>query len=188
MSDSSEWRAKLEQYVMARREPILLPDGHMLDHLSDWQRRITGGSMREFFEYIVSDDARARYPALHSRPVEQRTFVCVTDVSGAVAYRELVDKKSDKAICLFKEEWRAFLDDRENDHDDAFEHHYEFWSVWHQQLDPAWDIPEVKAGQLWVHEEGFALADGAGRGSQNLWGWDGVDMYLVRQDMTKWVD
>ncbi len=159
----------------------------MLHALHSWQRRITGGSLLEFLEWATSDEAKDRYPALEHSPVSERVFVFISDVPGLVAFREIVDSTSEQAIGLFKSQWKAFLDDPAEDHDDGLALHYEMWSVWHREIDPQWDMEGKRHDQLWVHEEGFAIADEAGRGSQNLWNWNGREMQLVKQDITKWV-
>ena len=189
--DPRAWRAHLQAFIDAHRDPTLLPDGHMLDGLHDWQRRITGGALLQFLEWAASDEAHARYEDLGKNPITERVFVCITDLSGAVAYREIIDATHDRAIRVDRAEWAAFLEDATQDHDDHFEAHWEFWSVWHRELDARWEIEGIEAldpATLWVHEEGFALLDGAGRGSRHLWRWDGATMHLIAQDVTKWVD
>lgn len=181
------WQETLHNHIAAQPTTPLLPDGHMLPPLHNWQRRITGGTLLQFLEWVASDDARARYPVLESFPVSERVLVCVSDVPGLVAFRELVDNQSSQAIGLLKAQWRAFLDDATQEHDDTFQHHYEMWSVWHRDIDPHWDMEGKRHDQLWVHEEGFAIADQAGRGSQNLWNWNGQEMQLIKQDVAKWV-
>lgn len=185
--DPGAWYKALTEFVKnhCERDPLL--DGHMLDPLRDWQRRITGGALLSFLEYATSDEALERYPILAKDPLTERIFVAITDIPGAIAFNEIIDKRSDKATWLFKEEWRAFLDREDTDHDDDFSCHYEFWSVWHRAIDPRWEIPPGNYQQLWVHEEGFVLADEAGRGSQNVWNWNGQRMMLVEQDITCWV-
>ena len=190
-SNPMAWRARLKAFVAAHRTEVLLPDGHMLDGLHDWQRRITGGALLQFLEWAASDEAHARYPDLGKNPITERVFVCITDLSGAVAYREIIDEAHDHAIRVDREEWAAFLEDPAQHHDDDFVCHWEFWSVWHRELDTRWEIEGIESidpETLWVHEEGFALLDGAGRGSRHLWRWDGEAMHLVAQDVTKWID
>ena len=162
-----------------------MPDGHMLDPLRSWQRRITGGLLVQFFEFATAQATSERYPVLGQDPLSERVFVCVTDMAGAVAFHELVDAGSERAICVFESEWRAFLEQGEPD--DEFECHYEFWSVWHRQVDPRWELePAAPGHQLWVHEEGMALALGIGRGAQNVWSWDGQQMTLITQGISSW--
>jgi len=186
-ADPKAWRDALADFVAnhCERDPLL--DGHMLAPLHDWQRRITGGSLISFLDYATSEEAFERYKVLQKDPITERIFLCITDVPGAVAFNEIVDKHSEKAIWLYKDEWRAFLDREGVDTDESFACHYEFWSVWHRSIDPRWELPEGTYQQLWVHEEGFVLADEAGRGSQNVWNWDGRAMTLVQQDVTMWV-
>ena len=188
--DAITWRQHLANHVtqqQARAGQAPLPDGHMLHALQDWQRRITGGSLMEFLEWAASEDAVARYPLLNATPITERVFVFISDIPGLVAYRELIDQRSQRAIGLLKDQWRAFLSDGSEDHDDPLTHHYEMWSVWHRDIDPQWDLEDKPYDQLWVHEEGFALAHEAGRGSQNVWNWNGQRLQLVKQDMTRWV-
>ena len=186
---SRAWRAALSAYVEAQPSASALPDGHMLHPLQGWQRRISGGALLELLEWATSAEARARYPALKAaHPIEERVLVFISDLSGLVAFREITDQRSEFAAGLLKSQWRAFLSDPSQDHDEAFAHHYEVWSVWHREIDPHWEIdPGLHAQQLWVHEEGFALADRIGRGSHHLWGWDGREMSLIIQDASKWV-
>jgi len=181
------WREGVKTFIDAARVGAPpLPDGHMLDPLGFWQRRITGGTLQSFLEFAVSVDAVELFPELHDNGIEHRIFVFVTDLSGEVAYRELIRGDSNRALCVRREEWVGFLGDEAHDRDDEFTKHYECWSAWHQDVDPVWEVPEGDWGQLWVHEEGFALADGAGRGSQHVWSWDGEEMTLVVQDVTIW--
>lgn len=188
VADPRAWYEALTAFVEQEcaRPPLL--DGHMLGPLEDWQRRITGGSLIEFLEWVTSEEAFARYKVLQRDPITERIFLCVTDRAGAVAFNEIVDRRSDQALFLYKDEWRAYLDDPANDHDDAFACHYEFWSAWHRQLDPRWELPEGSYHQLWVHEEGFVVGEEAGRGSQHVWDWDGERMNLIVQDINRWVD
>ena len=186
--DPLKWRANLDAYRRAHHPRSPLPDGHMLDGLAQWQRRITGGTLLDFLKYITSEAAFERYPVLGRDPLTERVFVGVVDVPGAVAFHELVDAHGERAICLLRHEWRDYLGSVGQDHDDAFASHYELWSFWHRDLNPLWELPGERPGQqLWVHEEGFALAHEVGRGSQHIWSWDGQQMTLVEQDINKWV-
>ena len=109
-ADPKAWRDALADFVAnhCERDPLL--DGHMLAPLHDWQRRITGGSLISFLDYATSEEAFERYKVLQKDPITERIFLCITDVPGAVAFNEIVDKHSEKAIWLYKDEWRAFLD------------------------------------------------------------------------------
>jgi hypothetical protein len=187
-SASAAWRAALAAFIAPLRQEIgPLPDGHMLSPLAYQQRRITGGSLLHFFKQVDAHDAADNIPALLTHPVEGRVFVCITDLPGAVAAHELIDRASDQAIVLLQREWRAWLEDAATEHDDAFAHHYELWSAWHQEIDPRWELPPHPAHlQLWVHEEGHALADLHGRGAQHVWGWDGHTLSLLAQSITSW--
>lgn len=164
-----------------------LPDAHMLSARKDWQRRISGGAMLSFLEFATGP-AHDLYPKLGQNPITERVFVFVTDRSGQVAARDLMDQSSGQAICVNQNAWRMWLDDPSRDHDDAFEWHYECWSTWHRNVDDGWDIDRADTSQLWVHEEGFALDDGLGRGAQHVWDWTGAQMRLVAQDVTQWVE
>ena len=189
--DAITWRQDLANHIIQQQaradQASPLPDGHMLHALQNWQRRITGGSLLEFLEWAASEDAEERYPMLATSPITERVFVFISDVPGLVAYRELVDPQSQRTIGLLKEQWRTFLSDDSQRHDDPLPHHYEMWSVWHREVDPQWDLEDKPYDQLWVHEEGFAIANEAGRGSQNVWNWNGQRLQLVKQDITKWV-
>ncbi len=187
-SNAITWRQQLHDYT-TQHAPLErpMPDGHMLHSLHNWQRRISGGSMLEFLEWAASPEAHERYPVLDTSPVSDRIFVFVSDIPGLVAFKELVDKQSQSAIGLLKHQWKSFLADTSLEHDDELQHHYEMWSIWHREVDPQWDLEDKPYDQLWVHEEGFAIAHEAGRGSKNLWNWNGQRMQLVKQDISKWV-
>ena len=182
------WHQALSRFITPLRAALgPLPDGHMLPPLAYQQRRITGGSLLHFLKMIDAHDAEDNLPILRAHPLPSRVFVCITDLPGAVAAHELIDRTSSQAIVVLQDEWRAFLQSPDTDHDDAFAQHYELWSAWHQRLDPRWELPpQAPNVQLWVHEEGHALADRHGRGAQHVWAWDGASLTLVAQNVTSW--
>ena len=184
---TDQWYEALAAFVAQADDGVALPDGHMLTPRKDWQRRISGGSVLAFLEF-ATERAHELYPKLGQNPITERVFVFITDQSGAVAARELIDANSNRAICVNQHVWRKFLEEPTLDHDDHFEWHYEFWSTWHRQVDASWDFDRQGAKQLWVHEEGFALDDGLGSGSQHIWDWDGQQMVLREQSITRWVE
>lgn len=186
--DARAWHDALTRFISPLRAAQgPLPDGHMLAPLAYQQRRISGGSLLHFLKMIDAHDAPDNLPILRAQPLERRVFVCIADLPSAVAAYELIDRASTQAIVVLQHEWRAWLDDPAHDHDDAFAHHYELWSAWHQQIDPLWELPSVPANaQLWVHEEGHALADRHGRGAQHVWAWDGHQLSLVARAVTSW--
>ena len=182
---SRQWRGELVGFVEQWRDsnPIDQP----LSPLQDWQRRITGGVLIQFFEFLEEKKAEIAYPQLEDHPLPERLCLLISDAAGLQAAQDLVDTTSDQVFCLLKEEWRAFLEAPDTDDDESFVHHYQFWSVWHQNVEPSWDVPTLDPElAYWVHEEGFALADGAGRGAQHLWRWNGTDLELVEETMTSW--
>ncbi len=182
---SRRWRHELVKFVETRRTSN--PNEQPLSPLQDWHRRVTGGVLIQFFEFLEKKEAEKAYPQLEDHPLAKRLFLLISDAAGLQAAQDLVDATSDQVYCLLKEEWRAFLEDPDTDDDESFVHHYQFWSVWHQNVEPSWDIPELDPDiAYWVHEEGFALADGAGRGAQHLWRWDGTNLELVEETMTCW--
>lgn len=186
-TDPRAWRERVLAHALARRPKVPAPDGHMLAALPYQQRRVSGGTLLQFLEFARSERAFELYPVLQKDPLTERVFVFVTDTPGAVAFRELADPDDPMALLLHTPEWRAFLDDPDEHHDDELALHWECWSAWHQNIDPQWLVPEGEWAQLWVHEEGYALADRCGRGSRNLWSWDGAELTLVQQDVEKWV-
>ena len=182
---SRQWREELTRFVDHIRSP--LPSREQLTPLQDWQRRITGGVLIQFFEFLEESADEDLFPKLADHPLEERLFLFISDRAGLVAASELMDTESEQAFCLLKEEWRAFLESADTDDDDDFVHHYQFWSVWHTEVPENWEVPPLEEGfAYWIHEEGFALADGAGRGAQHLWRWDGEKMELVDEMMTSW--
>ena len=186
-TESRQWLDALESFVERYRSRRPLPRLDELDPLADEQRRITGGALIDLFEFVEEGKADELFPALEEVSLSDRAFVLATDLPGAAASRDLVDWDSDKALVILKEEWRAFLEDASNDSDEEFDCHWEAWSVWHQNLEDTWEIPERDGGAFWVHEEGFALAHRAGRGSKHLWYWDGAQMQLEEQAIDDWV-
>ena len=182
------WRGALRDHVKAHQPqdaPAL--DGHMLSARKDWQRRIHGGTLLDFLSF-ATERAHDLYPALGKNPITERVFVFITDTVGQIAAREIIDASSERALCVSRDAWQRWLDDPEQEHDDAFGLHYECWSVFHRRVEPAWAKDHPKHLHLWVHEEGFALDDGLGRGSQHLWGWDGQRFTLLEQNLTSWSD
>lgn len=187
MEDAINWLEELRTFALARREDFEIPDGHDLDTLANWKRRVSGGVLLQFLDFVQSGDIFEHFEsALEERPLHERIFLFITDQAGAAAGEELLQKDTDHVFCILNSEWRAWLTDADQDHDDDFDKHYEFWSVWHQDLHSEWEVEELDGAEYWVHEEGFALADGAGRGAQHLWKWDGQEMHKVEEAITSW--
>ena len=185
-AEAASWRQELDAFLAERRAGVL-PRHADLSPIQDAQRRVSGGLLKHFFEFLERKDPATQFPILYLHPLEERVFVFVTDEAGATAARDLMDLESPLAVCLLKEEWRTFLEDPSTDDDDEFTRHYQFWSVWHQNLPTTWEIPQDADGEYWVHEEGYALAERVGRGAQHLWRWDGEELTLVREGITSWV-
>lgn len=186
--EAREWRDELEGFLASYRERQPLPAADDLDPLRDEQRRITGGRLLQFLQFIQREEAFEAYPVLEEQPITDRVFVFATDVAGLAAARDIVDSESTRAVIATKEEWRAWLEAPATEADETFECHYECWSVWHQNLQAHWASVEAADGsaEYWVHEEGFALADRAGRGGRHLWSWDGDELALEEQDADDW--
>lgn len=185
--EARQWRRQLIDFVERIRSP--LPERAQLSPLQHEQRRVTGGVLLQFFEFIQDSANNEMYPQLADHPLEQRLFLMISDEAGMHAADELMDTDTPQAFCLLKEEWRAFLESPDTDDDEAFTHHYQFWSVWHQNIPQEWDTPQLDDNSdddYWVHEEGFALADRAGRGAQHLWRWDGENFDLVDEELSSW--
>lgn len=180
------WFDALTQFVDRRRSTNPAPTAEQLDRLEDEQRRVAGGSLMQFLQFLQSEAAFEAFPVLEEHPIAERVFVFASDAPGVVAARDIVDWESDRAIVVTKQEWRAFLEDPSTDSDRQFDHHYEHWNVWHQDFRADWDLPDEEFGELWIHEEGFAVGDRAGRGSRHLWGWDGSELELVEQEVDQW--
>ncbi|MBA2661260.1 MAG: hypothetical protein H0U74_03140 [Bradymonadaceae bacterium] len=182
--EASQWLQTLRAFSATHRSaPLSGRDD--LDALGDWQRRITGGLIIQFFEFL--EKKAVDELAEDSTPIGERVFLLITDEPGAAAAQELMEMDSPLAICLLKEEWRRYVDDEQNNADEDFRLHYQFWSVWHQNVPEQWELELEVDTDYWVHEEGFALADGVGRGAQHLWAWDGEQMKIVEETMTSWV-
>ena len=184
---SIAWLDEVRDFALEERGALAIPNGHQLSPLLGWQRKVTGGVLLQFLEFIQSDAPYEHFDELDDYPIHERVFLFITDLPGAVAGDEIVQSDSDRVFTILKDEWRAWLSDPERDDDEQFERHYEFWSVWHQDLHSEWQLEELEGAEYWVHEEGFALADGAGRGAQHLWVWDGEEMEKVEEEMTSWV-
>ena len=183
--DAQKWRHQLEEFVDRIRSPRT--DRDQLSPLQHQQRRVTGGLLVQFFEFLEQSADDELYPQLDDHPLAERLFLFISDDAGLHAADELMDTDTDQALCLKKEEWRAFLEAPQTEDDEAFVHHYQFWSVWHQNVPEDWDTPDLEQGfDHWVHEEGFALADRAGRGAKHLWRWDGEDFDLVDEELSSW--
>lgn len=185
--DASDWRDALAAFALEHRGDLEIPDGHHVDPLTNWRRRVTGGVLLQFLDFVQSGDVYEHFDSvLEDRPLHERLFLFLTDISGAIAARELIQADTDRALWILKEEWSAWLSDPETDDDDQYDKHYEFWSVWHQNLQADWEVDDLEGEEYWVHEEGFALADRAGRGAQHLWRWDGREMHKVEEAITSW--
>lgn len=185
--DLHDWTQDLAAFSQERRAPRPpLPDGHMLAALPYEQRRVTGGVLLQFLTFIMTRDAFDLYPSLTARPIEDRLFLFLTDVPGAVAFQEIVDASHGRTMWLDQHDWRAWLESPGRWPDDDFELHYECWSAWHQNVDPLWPAPEGPYHELWVHEEGHAVGDREGRGAQHLWDWDGTNLRLLTPKITSW--
>ena len=187
MEDAILWLKELRQFALDQRSDVTIPDGHDLGALDNWKRRVSGGVLLQFLDFVQSGDVYEHFgPALEELPLHERVFLFITDVAGAVAGQELLQQDTHHAFCILKTEWSAWLSDPDTDHDEDFEVHYEFWSVWHQDIHSEWELDELEGAEYWVHEEGFALADKAGRGAQHLWKWDGEEMQKVQEAVTSW--
>jgi len=184
--EAARWRKSALEFQASWNAAAPAP-AQQITPLYEWQRRITGGLIVQFFEFLQKGDPEALYPILEKYPLHRRVFLLVTDEPGMSAAKELMDLESFQALAMLKDEWRAFLEATDTDEDETYEHHYQCWSVWHQSLPTTWELPTDLEGEFWVHEEGFALADQAGRGAQHLWVWDGEEMKLARETMTSWV-
>lgn len=183
--DAWEWRNQLVEFVDRIRSP--LPERSQLSPLQHEHRRVTGGLLVQFFEFLEGSADEQLYSQLEDHPLEERLFLMISDVAGMHAADDMMETNTTQAFCILKQEWRAFLEAPETDDDEAFEHHYQFWSVWHQNVPDDWDTPDLEEGfDYWVHEEGFALADRAGRGAQHLWRWDGDDFDLIDEELSSW--
>ena len=179
------WRDELTDFVDEFRSSI--PDRSQLTPLQHEHRRVTGGLLLQFFEFLEKSADAERFPRLEDHPLEDRLFLYISDVAGYWAAEELMDTDTPQAFRILKEEWRAFLEQPDTDEDEKFIHHYQFWSVWHTNIPDTWEGPELDPDwEHWVHEEGFALADRAGRGAQHLWRWDGEEFEIVEQELTSW--
>lgn len=183
--DVVAWRAEVVEFLDQHRRPIPALDN--LSPLQHWHRRVTGGVLRQFFQFLARDMPEDHFPILQENPFPERLFLFLTDLPGFHAAQGLIDTESDQALILLREEWMAFLEDFKTWDDEDYKLHYEFWAVWHRQVPKEWEGRDPSGpGELWVHEEGFALADGAGRGAQHLWRWDGETLHLEAEALTSW--
>lgn len=187
LESSLEWLSELRAFSKDQRGDLKIPDGHMLAPLLNWRRKVTGGVLLQFLEFIQTEAPYEHFDHLEERPIHDRGLVFITDLPGAVAGYEIIQPDSERALTILKDEWRAYLSDASNDEDAQYDRHYEFWSVWHQELHSEWELDEPEHGEYWIHEEGFALADQAGRGAQHLWIWNGTAMQKVQESITSWV-
>jgi len=185
---AEEWRRRLETFLDERREGRARETDFELSPLEQEQRRVTGGSLMQFLRFIQDEAAFEAFPILAERPIDERVFVFATDEAGRVAAHDLIDSRSGRAVVVTKEEWRAWLGNPETDSDETFDHHYECWSVWHRNFRATWGVEGVNGddGEFWVHEEGYALADRAGRGAEHLWAWTGTELELIEEGAEEW--
>lgn len=186
---AAEWFAALEQFLASHRERDPLPTDGDLSALQDEQRRVIGGSLMQFLQLIQNEAVFQAFPVLEEEPVSERVFIFATDAAGVAAARDIIDRDSERAAVVTKEEWRAWLEAPGTDADESYDYHYQYWSVWHQNFQANWRLDAVEMEEdldYWVHEEGFALADRAGRGAEHLWSWDGEELELVEQSADQW--
>ncbi len=187
LSDETiEWRDRLVEFLAKMREQSPRPRREDLSAREDEKRRVAGGALMQFLQFLQSEAAFEHFPVLEEMPIGERVFVFASDAPGVVAAEDIVDPESDRAVVATKHEWRAWLRAPDGDADADYAHHYEHWSVWHQNFEANWDLPDEPPGEFWVHEEGFALADRAGRGARHLWTWDGDELELFEQDVEQW--
>ncbi len=181
---AQDWRQSLVDFVDQRARSI--PQRDQLSPLQQEQRRVTGGVLLQF-THLLQTHITDRYPDLTPQDLQQRLFLCITDEAGFHAAEDVLETDTEQVLRILKEDWRAFLEAPHTLDDSEFRHHYECWSVWHQNLSEKWDMPPRDGDTIyWVHEEGYALADGIGRGAQHLWGWDGQEFKLIEQRLTSW--
>jgi hypothetical protein len=196
-SDSFDerWLKEVREFALDHRKGTPIPNGHDLGPLDNFKRRATGGVLLQFLDFLQGGEALEIFAtALEKFPLHSRAFLFITDLPGAVAGQELMQADSDRAFCILKDEWRAWLSDDAHEDDALFLEHFEFWSVWHQDIHPEWefesdiklDAAAEQGVEYWVHEEGFALAPNAGRGAQHLWKWNGEQMEKVEEAITSW--
>jgi len=186
---AAEWFAALEQFLETHRERAPLPSADDLDAVQDEQRRVMGGSLMQFLQFLQNEAVFEAFPILNEEPIAERVFVFATDAAGVAAARDLIDPESDRAAVVTKEEWHAWLEAPGTDPDETYDYHYQYWSIWHQNVRANWRLDDVEMTEeldYWVHEEGFALADRAGRGAEHLWSWDGSELELVEQSADRW--
>ena len=186
-SESLSWLNDLQSFVHDFRQRHPVGDLDELSEIEDEQRRISGGALIELFEFVQSPDVYDLFPKLEDQPLDRRAFVLACDRPGAAASRDVLDWESDQAIVVLEREWRAWVEAPHCDSDDAFDHHWEVWTTWHQQTEESWDLPSRDGEDFWVHEEGFAVADRAGRGSKHLWRWEDGSFSLEEQSIDEWV-
>ena len=185
--ETQHWAETLRSYVERLRQSREASVFGSLTPLQNEQRRVSGGSLMQFLRFLQKDVAFEHFPVLNQKPLDERLFVFATDRPGAVAAHDIIDEESDRAVVVLKEEGRRWLDDPTTDEDERFEHHYQYWSAWHRNLEADWELPDEIEADYWVHEEGFALGDRAGRGSRHLWAWDGASLELIEQEVDQWV-
>ncbi|MFB6371920.1 MAG: hypothetical protein ABEN55_02110 [Bradymonadaceae bacterium] len=184
--ETLQWRDNLRAFLEDFRESSPLSTGADFEAFDDEKRRVTGGALMQFLRFIQEDTLFEHFPILEKSPIDERVFVFATDAPGVVAAHDIIDADSERALVVTKHEWRAFVDAPATDDDPTYEHHYQYWSVWHRDFQADWNLPDEEPGEFWVHEEGFALADRAGRGSRHLWTWDGGELELFEQDVDTW--
>lgn len=186
--DTSTWYNTLQNFISEIRSDDAIPTHEQLDEMGDWKRKVNGGVLLQFLEFIQSESSFDHFPDLKDNPIDERVFVFVTDRPGFVAARHLLEPESDLVIPVLKDEWHQWLSRRGELEDIEFEHHYECWSFWHRDLESTWTYPaDWNQTDLWVHQEGFALDDRAGRGAKHLWGWDGSQMVKIEEEIDSWV-
>lgn len=184
---TDQWADRLQTYVERLRADSDEPVFGELSDLQEEQRRVTGGSLMQFLRFLQGESAFEHFPILEEQPIDERLFVFATDRAGAVAAHDIIDDDSTRALVVLKEEWRRWLDDPTTDADESYTHHYQYWSAWHRNLQAGWDVDRTDELDYWVHEEGFALGERAGRGSRHLWVWQEGSLELVEQDVDQWV-
>jgi hypothetical protein len=193
---AARWREQLMSFCERFRRGDNVSDprdeasGDGLSPIEDEQRRVTGGVLLQFLDFMQGDAAFDNFPELEDNSIGERVFVFATDRPGAAAAHDLIEIDGEHVMVVTKAEWRAWLEAGATDSDEAYDKHFLFWSVWHQRTEVDREIVEALDdvdGEPWIHEEGFAVADRAGRGARHLWSWQSGELELVDEALTTWV-
>jgi hypothetical protein len=123
-------------------------------------------------------------------PTEDRTCIIFTsDCSGLAAAIEIRNEEGLPLVALYPEEISNFLIHYP---DKRYNYHKHLWSYFVEEPDSetarlAKRYPLNSKKHYWLHVRGIMFGQKFGRGSEDLWCWDGNRATLLRKNLRQWI-